>query len=160
MDNFAFDLPADDNSLLQPQANHLLLGHEKTEKLLAKDIAAGRLPHALIIAGPKGIGKATLAFRLARYLLAGKAEEDAGGLFGDAAPSESLEIDAEDRAAKLVAAGSHPNLFYVQPTDIDSIKGTKRANPFIGVSEARITRDFLSHTPSEKGWRVVLIDGA
>lgn len=160
MDNLAFDLPEEDNSLPPPQANMLLLGHDKAEKLLAKEIAAGRLPHALMIAGPKGIGKATLAFRLARYLLAGKAEEDASGLFGDAAPAESLAVDAEDRAAKLVAAGSHPNLFYIRPTDIDSIKNTKRANPFIGVSEARITRDFLSHTPSEKGWRVVLIDGA
>lgn len=160
MDNFAFDLPEEDTTLPVPQANLLLLGHDKAEKLLAKDIAATRLPHALIIAGPKGIGKATLAFRLARYLLAGKAEEDAGGLFGDAAPAESLAVEADDRAAKLLAAGSHPNLFYVQPTEIDSIKGTKRANPFIGVSEARKIRDFLSHTPSEKGWRVVLIDGA
>lgn len=160
MDNFAFDLPDDENSLPEPQANLLLLGHGKTEKRLAKEIAATRLPHALIIAGPKGIGKATLAFRLARYLLAGKAEEDAGGLFGDAAPAESLDVDAEDRAAKLIAAGSHPNLFYVQPTDIDSITNKKRANPFIGISESRTIRDFLSHTPSEQGWRAVLVDGA
>lgn len=160
MDNLAFDLPEEDTTLPAPQANMLLLGHEQAEKLLAKDITAGRLPHALIIAGPKGIGKATLAFRLARYLLAGKADEDAGGLFGDAAPPENLAVDAEERATKLLAAGSHPNLFYVQPTETDSITHKKRANPFIGVSESRIIRDFLSHTPSEKTWRVILVDGA
>lgn len=161
MDNFAFDLPADDHTLPPPQANPLLLGHGGSEKLLAKDIAAGRLPHALIIAGAKGIGKATLAFRLARYLLAGKAEKDGGGLFGDAAPPESLAVDTEDRAARLVAAGSHPNLFYVQPSTDDPLDPKKkRKNPFIGISESRTIRDFLAHTPSEKGWRVVLVDGA
>ena len=49
-----------------PRANPDLIGHEATETLLRQNFEAGRLPHALLISGPRGIGKATLAFRLAQ----------------------------------------------------------------------------------------------
>src|SRR3972149_7552629 len=52
---------------ITPRANPDLSGHEDVEKSLLQDYLGGRLPHALILAGPAGIGKATLAFRPARF---------------------------------------------------------------------------------------------
>jgi DNA polymerase-3 subunit delta' len=70
-----------ENPALPPRANPDLLGHEAAERELAGLWRAGRLPHAILLAGPRGIGKATLAFRFARFLLAqGKRE----GLFAAA----------------------------------------------------------------------------
>src|SRR4051812_447291 len=78
-----------------PRTNPDFLGHEAVEKLLLQDFLAGRLPHALILAGPPGIGKATLAFRLARFLLS-QTDQGQGGLFGDVAPPTSLYVAAAD----------------------------------------------------------------
>ena len=53
-----------------PRANPDLLGHEAAEAELRRLFDSGRMPHALLLSGPRGIGKATLAFRLARFVLA------------------------------------------------------------------------------------------
>ena len=60
-----------------------LLGHQAAEQTLLAAHASGRLHHAWLIAGPRGIGKATLAWRFARFLLAGQTQ---GGLFGGGQP--------------------------------------------------------------------------
>jgi DNA polymerase-3 subunit delta' len=71
-----------------------LIGHEGAEKSFLNALESGRMPHAWLITGPKGVGKATLAFRMARALLAAPAEApaDAGGLFGDA-PEGAATLD-------------------------------------------------------------------
>ncbi len=75
----ASDAPAE---VPEPRANPELSGHEAAEAGLLEAYSAGKLPHALIIGGPRGIGKATLAFRLARFLMAQGGETTAAGLFG------------------------------------------------------------------------------
>src|SRR5690606_28544847 len=79
----------------EPRANPRLLGQEEAEARLLAAEASGRLPHAWLLAGPRGIGKATLAFRFARYLLAGGAagrgEAGGAGLFGEA-PAPGLAM--------------------------------------------------------------------
>src|SRR5882672_2612883 len=62
-----------------PWRSERLLGHETAEKTMLAAHRSGRLHHAWLLAGPRGIGKATLAWRFARYLLSGQAQ---GGLFG------------------------------------------------------------------------------
>src|SRR5258708_31245915 len=62
-----------------PWRNDRLLGHEAAEPALLSAYRSGRLHHAWLLAGPRGIGKATLAWRFARFLLAGQTQ---GGLFG------------------------------------------------------------------------------
>src|SRR5436309_2790218 len=80
--------PAAPEEVPEARANPYLSGHEAAEASLIEAHAQGKLPHAIIIGGPRGIGKATLAFRLARFLLS--QGSGGGGLF--AAPPTSLAI--------------------------------------------------------------------
>src|SRR5439155_11039704 len=67
-----------------PRSNPDLLGQEAAEGALRRLFETGRLPHALLLCGPRGIGKATLAFRFARFVLANGGGEGAlVGLLGD-----------------------------------------------------------------------------
>ncbi len=60
----------------EPRANAILLGHEEAEATMLAALRAGRMHHAWLITGPDGIGKATLAYRFARSLLAGQQTAD------------------------------------------------------------------------------------
>jgi DNA polymerase III subunit delta' len=128
-----------------PRANPHLLGHAATEAMLAEAIRSGRLHHAWLITGPEGIGKATLAFRFARRLLAG----------GD--PGADLALPADHPTFKRVAAASHADLLTVEREWDDK---RKRMRAGIVVETARRIPPFLQLTPAEGGWRVVVIDGA
>ena len=66
-----------EDDLLPPRANPHLVGHEAAEALLAQAWEAGRMPHAILLAGPRGIGKATFAYRLARFCPRRRAPPDA-----------------------------------------------------------------------------------
>ncbi len=151
----------DKNSLPLPNENTELLGHEEAEKAILKDINSARLPHAIMLTGDRGIGKATFAYRIARYLLAGKAEQTAsGGLFGDEVTNnDSLFVDVSDRVAQKITAKSHPDLKIIEPTNI-SKDGKEKATDTISVEYARDIPIFLSHTAAEGGWRVVVVDDA
>src|SRR5271163_678364 len=97
------------------RANPLLAGHAAAEATLLRAWQSDRLPHAWLIAGPRGIGKATLAYRFARFVFAhGAAENDQAGLFGASAPPETLAIDATHPVFRRVSAGGHPDLFTLE----------------------------------------------
>ncbi len=81
-----------------PRQQHELLGHAEAEQHLLHLFNSKRFPHALLITGARGIGKATLAYRLARFLLT--PQEVGGGLFGDALPPESLRVGPEKEIAE------------------------------------------------------------
>ena len=68
-----------------PRDNPDLVGHQAAETAFREAFESGRLAHAWLICGPQGIGKATLAFRVARWVLAqGAGEAQSGpGLFDD-----------------------------------------------------------------------------
>ena len=85
----------------RPRENPYLAGHEEAEQTLLQAYNSGRLPHAWLITGPAGIGKATLAFRFSRFVLAQGHGE--GGLF-DAASStpESLAVAESDPVFRRV----------------------------------------------------------
>lgn len=131
----------------EPRANAFLLGHDAAEAALVAALGHGRLHHAWLFTGPPGIGKATLAFRFARRLLAG-----ANGGAG-----QGLEVAADDPVFHRVAAGTHADLLTVERT-WDEKK--KRLSGDILVDTARQIPEFLHLTPAEGGWRVVVIDGA
>jgi DNA polymerase-3 subunit delta' len=139
---------------MEPQENPELVGQEGSERALLESALSGRLHHAWLLTGPRGIGKATLAFRFARFLLAG-AGAKAGGLFADG-PS-SLAVDPRHSVFRLVASGGHPDLRLVARSQNPK---TGRMRTEIVVDDVRDAVGFLHLTPSEGGWRVVIVDGA
>ncbi len=112
----------------------------------------GRRHHGYIFHGPKGVGKATTAYRLAEYLFAHEMTD--GGLFGDDAPSPS----GDDAEVRLLRGGVHPDMMVIEGD-------TEKASGGISVDQVRKVVPFLAHTPSrqagrmnEDGMRLVLID--
>lgn len=129
---------------MDPRANPDLVGHEEAARAMEAAARSGRLHHAWLICGPPGIGKATLAWRFARWLLA---EMPAG-----AAP---LEVNPASAVFRRVAADTHADCFTLEPNTGD--RGTKR---ILRVEDAREAVRFLTQTAAEGGWRVVVMDEA
>ncbi len=153
---------------LAPRANDLLIGHEAAERTLFEAARAGRLAHAWLIAGPRGIGKATLAFRFARHLFVhhGAKAAQAPSLFGpepkaaskvQAADGASLVVGADHPVFKRVAAAGHADLRSVERT-LHPKTGKLRGE--IVVDDVRALGEFLRLTPAEGGWRVAIVDCA
>src|SRR5437660_390346 len=148
--------PSDPGSALAPRTNPELRGHEAAENALWRLIDTGRLPHALLLSGPRGIGKATLAFRLARFVLVGGAGEGAPGVLGDAGTG-GLAIDPDSGTFRRVASAGHADLLTVERA-YDPRR--RRLRGEIVVGDTREIGTFLRLTPAEGGWRVVVVDGA
>jgi len=141
-----------------PRANPDLIGHDAAEAKLRQSFESGRLAHAWMITGPRGIGKATLAYRFARFVLAGGAAQgDLMGLGGTGSGEGGLFVDAADPVFKRVASEGHADLLTVERTR-DPRSKSDRVRGEIVVGDARRLRDFLALTPAEGGWRVVVID--
>jgi DNA polymerase-3 subunit delta' len=131
--------------VLAPRENPALLGHAEAELELRRLAEAGRLPHAILLSGPRGVGKATLAFRLARFLLAASSWET-----GPA-------IDPESGVFRRVASGGHADLLTVERA-YDPRRRRLRSD--IVVEDTRAIAGFFRLTAAEEGWRIVIVDGA
>lgn len=164
-DDIIEDLPertaVQGEGLLPPRRMAFCLGHEIQEKLFLDLHAKNAVPHAMIFSGPEGIGKATMAFRLARFLLkTGKGDDNQDSLFGDAAPAaapETLDVAPDDPVFSRVASGGHADLLYIERA-FDEKKG--RHKGALDVETLRKIEPFLRKTASEGGWRIVIIDDA
>lgn len=146
--------------LRPPREMAALYGHERTEQQLAALINKGTLPHALVLTGQRGIGKATLAFRLARALLkSGGANAGQDSLFGESIPPSlnSFDMPVDDPVFRKVAAGGHPDLLTVE-RPVDDKKGAQKES--LDIDSVRRIAPFLRMTSSAGGWRIVLIDDA
>lgn len=143
------DRPESDRApgCLHPRETYDLLGHADAEQKFIQAKESGRLHHAWLLTGPPGIGKATLAYRMARSLLGGKSLME-----------ESLNIPPSDPIAQRIQARGHGNLFVVnRPWD----SKTKKFKQDIPVDAIRSIGGFLQGTASEdKEGRVVIIDTA
>ena len=142
-------MTGDAPEILPPRANPDLVGHSAAEQVLLRAYNSGRLPHAWLFQGPRGIGKATLAYRFARFLLRGGGD---GGLFGDA-PLD-LSIPDSDPVFRRVAAGGHGDLVTLERRPDEKGKTAS----VISVHESRKVVDFMHKTAQEGGWRIVLVD--
>ena len=129
-----------------PRATPHLVGHRAAAGALVEAWRSGRLAHAWLLAGPRGIGKATLAFRFARFALSG------GGGSGD----DALAMAPDHPVFRRIAAGGHSDLAVVERGLGD--RGRLRAE--IVVDDVRKANAFLSLTAGEGGWRVVIVDAA
>lgn len=141
----------------EPRENPDLVGQNAAESVLAAAASGGRMPHAWLLTGPKGIGKATLAFRCARFLLAGGGTRpDAGpDMFGDEADTaaDSFYLAPDTPTFRQVAAAGHANLRVLEPPP-----ESKRRE--IAVDPVRALVQFFRATAWEPGWRVAIVDAA
>ncbi|TDL81277.1 DNA polymerase III subunit delta' [Palleronia sediminis] len=135
-----------------PRMTETLIGHDAAEAEVAQAMARGRMHHAWLISGPRGVGKATLAWAIARYVVAYRP---------DAAPpdhaSDSLALPPDHPVIARSRALSEPRLFLMRPTR-NPDTGTPRRQ--ITVDVARKLKDFLSLSAADGGWRAVIVDAA
>ncbi len=132
-----------------PRATMALFGHREAETALLDAYRSGRIPHAWLIGGAAGIGKATLAYRMARFVLAHRDPHAA-----DVQRAETLQLDPADPVARHVAAGAHGGLLTLERSLND--KGVMRT--VITVDETRETISFFGSTAAVEGWRVCIVD--
>src|SRR6202158_3287284 len=132
-----------------PREPSALSGHREAETVLLNAYRSGRIPHAWLIGGAVGIGKATLAYRMARFVLAHR-----NPLASDVQRAETLWVDPSDPVARHVAAGAHGGLLTLERTLND--KGVMRT--VITVDETRETISFFGSTAAVEGWRVCIVD--
>jgi DNA polymerase III subunit delta' len=132
-----------------PRETSRLFGHREAEMALLSAYRSGRIPHAWLIGGPQGIGKATLAYRMARFVLS-----HGQPLAPHVQRAESLAIDPNDAVARQVAAASHGGLLTLERTAND--RGVIRT--VITVDETRETITFFGSTAAAEGWRVCIVD--
>ena len=135
-----------------PRETNVLIGHKEAEGTLLDAYRSGRIPHAWLIGGAPGIGKATLAYRMARFVLAhpdtsAKAVQKA----------TSLEVPPDHPTARKIAGESHPDLLALERVINEK---TGKLFTVIRVDDVRRTVPFFGSTPGEGGWRVCIVDKA
>ena len=126
-----------------------LFGHTEAEQALLDAYRSGHMPHAWLIGGERGIGKATLAFRMARFVLANPDPASR-----NVQSSKSLGIPAEHPVVRRIAAQGHGDLLVLERTLND--KGKLRQD--IAVDDVRRAIPFFGSTAGEGGWRVAIVD--
>lgn len=132
-----------------PVENTQLIGHDEARSMIAGAYRSGKLHHALMITGPRGIGKATFAFHLAQHL------------FRYPDPASAPEIieapDMQAQAFRLAVRGAHSGLLHLSRPWMEK---EKKFRTGITVDEVRRVGRFLSMSPPDGGWRVVIVDPA
>lgn len=153
---------------IAPRNNTYLLGHEEEEQILLNAWKNNSLHNSWLLCGIEGIGKATLAYKFARFLLG--ADENKKDSY------TTLDMPTSSPAAKLVSNNSHPDLKIIERdyTETDrrkvvkaikdgerlsdeELKGLKKS-AIIKIDDVRTINEFLSKRSSNDGWRVVIVD--
>ncbi|MEA3065167.1 MAG: polymerase subunit delta [Sphingomonadales bacterium] len=125
-----------------------LFGHDAAVAAFRDALDSGRLHHAWLISGPEGVGKNLFASKAAlRVLAQGQGRVDALG----------LDVPDDHQAARLAAAGSHPDLMRLErlPRE-NSASGELARN--INVDQVRSLQRLFNTTASLSPWRVVIVD--
>jgi DNA polymerase-3 subunit delta' len=139
-----------DGAVLPPRETARLFGHGEAERTLLDAYKSGRVPHAWLIGGPPGIGKATLAYRLARFVLA-HPDPQAPAVQN----ATSLAVAADHPVARRIAAQAHGDLLV-----LERVINEKTGKLFteIRVEDVRRSVPFFGSTAGEGGWRVAIVD--
>ena len=134
---------------IPPQENGRLFGHEEARSFLANAYRTGHMHHALLLEGPQGIGKATLAFSLARHILSHPDPASTPASLDETPPDEGV-------VRQMASGASHDLLHLTRPVDAK----TGRVKTAITVDEVRRAGHFLSQTSGTGNWRIVVVDPA
>ena len=140
----------DDHTLPLPRETAVLFGQAEAERALLDAYKSGRSPHAWLIGGPPGIGKATLAYRFARFVLAHPDPQSAA-----VQAATSLAVDPEHPVAHRIAAQAQGDLLVLERTINEQ---TGKLYTVIRVDDVRRTVSFFGSTPGEGGWRIAIVD--
>ncbi len=132
-----------------PKDRHVLIGHEAAEAAFVEGLTSGRLHHAWLIGGLQGIGKATFAYRVARYLIAHGARAPQTG--------QGLEIGAEHPVSRQISALSHPNLVVLRRSQSPDRKTVPTS---ISVDVVRRGMSLFESTAADGGYRICIVDSA
>lgn len=143
------DRPGLLDGAIWPAENTKLFGHEEAEDFLAQFYRSGKGHHAILIEGPEGIGKATLAFRFANHVLSHPDPTNAPARIGDPDPDSAV-------SRQITAGASHNLLHLSRPVD----EKTGKVKSAITVDEVRRAGKFFSQTSGTGNWRIVIIDPA
>lgn len=127
-----------------PRERTTVVGHTAAEAEVLSAWNTGRLPHALLIGGPEGIGKATLAYRIARFVLANQKPN-----------VKTMDLAASHPVTRQVAALSHPDLLILRRVAADE---EKKPPTEISVAEVRRLVKFFGTTAAYGGYRVCIVD--
>lgn len=133
-----------------PRRAGSLVGHEEAEARLLQACQSEKLHHAWLISGSRGIGKATLAYRFAKFLLQNPDSSQVKA-------HSRLHTAPESHVFRQVAAGAHPDMLVIQRS-VD--QRAKRLKTVIPVEDAREAQGFFARTSASGGWRVAIVDAA
>jgi DNA polymerase-3 subunit delta' len=140
----------EDTGAKSPRETTALFGHVEAEKALLDAYKSGRIAHAWLIGGPPGIGKATLAYRMARFVLAHPDPQSPA-----VQKATSLAVGAEDPFARRIAAQAQGDLLVIERVTNEQ---TDKLYTVIRVDDVRRTVAFFGSTAGEGGWRVAIVD--
>ena len=126
-----------------------LLGHDAARRTIVQARATGRMAHAWLISGPPGIGKATLAWRFARLVLA-----DSNAII----EPDDIETDPAHPDVRKLIAGTHPDCRLVRRSMTK--RSPYRFRTEISVEDIRDSETFLHHTAAMSDWRCMIVDAA
>lgn len=148
-----------------PRHTPFVIGHEAAERTLLEAWGSGKLPHAWLITGPRGVGKMTMALRFARFLLAHGTAPDAeagGGLFGPAPLPQNLDVAAESEDAALLRNNAHPDchILEMEPGKKVIVVGDDKDGGEAPRNSARGLKHFFTMTLSRAKARVAIVDSA
>jgi DNA polymerase-3 subunit delta' len=135
-----------------PRDSYAFFGHAAEERLLLDAYRTGRLPQAILIGGPVGIGKATLAWRLARFLFAHPDPASAA-----VRAAESLHVPPEHPAARRLAAGGQGDLALLRRAWNEK---TKRHFTEIRAEDVRRVVQLFQQAAGAGGYRICILDSA
>lgn len=134
---------------IPPKENTKLFGHASSESFLASAYKTGKVHHAILLEGPQGIGKATLAFKFANHVLSHPEFEQA--------PESLADPDEESPVYKQIAGGASHNLMHIK---CETDPKTGKVKSAITVDDIRKTGRFFSQTSGSNNWRIAIIDVA
>ena len=150
-----------EDEIVTPQNNFFLLGQEEAEKVVLDSYNNHTLHNSWLISGERGIGKATFAYKFARFLLDPNRS------------SKTLNTSPDSQSNHLVSSNSHPDLKIIERDYIETdrkkvlkegeamseseLQNLKKS-AFIRIDDVRTINDFMAKKSSQDGWRVVIVD--